>query len=70
MSNGGVIYSNINLGPGTTGRYICNDGYTLNPLADRYEFTCTIDGVWDGDVIEAPVECLCKLSDKRHRDIP
>lgn len=62
VTNGGIIYSNLNLGPGTTGRYICNSGYALQPLAGRYEFSCNIDGVWDGDVIEAPVECLCKTN--------
>ena len=61
MANGGVVYSDLHLSPGTTGKYVCDTGYALQPLLDRrYEFSCTIDGVWDGDVIDAPVECLRK----------
>ena len=62
MDNGGILYSDLNLPPGTDARYICNTGYDLDPLHDngRYEFTCTEDGVWDGNVTEVPVECQCK----------
>lgn len=55
-----MIYSNLNLAPGESGRYICNAGYALHSFQDRYEFVCTEDGVWDGNVTEAPIECLCK----------
>ena len=56
--NGGTVYSDLNLSPGTTGRYMCNAGYTLH--GERQEFVCTVDGVWDGDVTEVPVACKCK----------
>ena len=57
LVNGGTIYSNLHLSPGTVGRYMCNAGYILY---GRREFACTEDGVWDGDVIEVPASCICK----------
>ena len=63
LENGGVVYSDLNLAPGTEGRYICNEGYSIHMLYGRKLFTCTEDGVWDGDVLElVPVQCLCKLN--------
>ena len=55
------MYSDLNLAPGAEGRYICNEGYSLHTLDGRKQFTCTEDGVWDGDVLKVPVQCLCKL---------
>lgn len=57
VANGGIIYSDLNLAPGTTGRYICDAGFMLH---GQHEFVCTEDGVWDGHVIEVQVSCKCK----------
>ena len=62
LENGGVVYSDLNLPPGTEGRYICNEGYTMHTDNGRKQFTCTEDGVWDGEIIEVPVQCVCKLT--------
>ena len=56
-----MVYSDLNLGAGCVGRYICNDGYTLQTLRGEKEFACDEHGVWDGDVITAPVKCLCEF---------
>ena len=55
------MYSDLNLSPGAEGRYICNEGYSIHTFNGRKEFTCTEDGVWDGDVLRVPVQCVCKL---------
>lgn len=60
MNNGGVLYSDLNLPPGASAKYICDTGYNLQPLHGRYEFTCTEDGIWDGNATEVPVECQCE----------
>ena len=60
VESGGVVYSDLNLAPGCVGRYICNEGYVVHTLNGRREFTCTEDGVWDGDVLKVPVQCVCK----------
>ena len=57
VSNGGVVYSDLNLSPGTIAKYICDVGYTLQTLQGRSEFSCTEDGIWDGNVVVVPVEC-------------
>ena len=62
VENGGVVYTNLNLPPGTTGRYICNVGYDLLSFHKRSEFTCTEDGLWDGNVTKVPVACQCELT--------
>ena len=58
---GGVVYSDLNLAPGCEGRYVCNEGFTVLTLNGRKEFRCTEDGVWDGEVLEVPVQCVRKL---------
>ena len=61
VDNGGVIYDDLNLAPGATGRYTCFEGYTLvSDAAGRYEYMCAEDGIWDGDVATVPVRCQCK----------
>ena len=60
VDNGGLVYSDLNLSPGASGRYICNEGYTLEPLSKRVNFTCTEDGVWDGNITQVPIRCQCK----------
>lgn len=57
------MYSDLNLAPGCEGRYICNEGFAIQTLAGHKEFTCTEDGVWDGNVLDMPVQCVCKLID-------
>lgn len=56
-----MVYSDLNLSPGSEGRYICNEGYIIHALYGRKEFKCTEEGVWDGDVVSVPVNCVCKL---------
>lgn len=60
VENGGIIYDDLNLGSGATGRYICDEGYSLHLFQSRHVFTCTEDGIWDGNVTTVPVQCLCK----------
>lgn len=61
MENGGIVYDDLNLAPGTTGKYICNVGYSLIPVFGRDKFTCTEEGIWDGNVTVVPVSCEGKL---------
>lgn len=70
VSNGGVVYSDLNLSPGTTAKYICDAGYTLQTLQGRSEFSCNEDGIWDGNVAEVPVECHGELVIKRTVKLP
>ena len=58
--NGGIVYSALNLAPGTVGKYICNEGYYRQALYGRSEFNCTEYGVWDGNVATTPVTCVCE----------
>ena len=58
--NGGVVYSNLNLAPGTVGKYICNEGYYLQALYGHREFNCNEYGVWNGNVTTTPVTCICE----------
>jgi len=53
----------MNLAPGAIGRYTCFEGYTLISFDEdgRYEYACTEDGIWDGNVTTVPVRCQCKL---------
>ena len=62
VANGGIVYDNLNLSPGAVGKYICDVAYILQPLYGHYQFTCTEDGIWDGNVTEVPVECVCECA--------
>ena len=62
--NGGVVYSNLNLAPGTVGKYICNEGYYLQALYGHREFNCNEYGVWNGNVTTTPVTCICESTNK------
>ncbi len=66
VENGGVVYSDLNLAPGASGRYVCNEGYLLITFYDSYKFTCTEEGIWDGNVTEVPVACQCKFLAVQH----
>ncbi len=57
VDNGGIVYSDLSLAPGISARYVCDVGFNLRPFYERYNFTCTEDGIWDGNVTEVPVEC-------------
>ena len=63
VENGGIIYDDLNLAPGATGRYTCYEGYTLVSFDEdgRYEYTCTEEGIWDGSVTTVPVKCQCEF---------
>lgn len=62
VENGVVVYSDLNLKAGCVGRYVCNEGYTLQSIHGQKEFVCDEYGLWDfRDTSKALVKCLCKL---------
>ena len=61
IENGALVYSNLNLGAGCVGRYVCNEGYTLQSIRGQKEFVCDEHGIWNGDTTTAPVECSCEF---------
>ena len=56
------MYTDLNLAPGCTGKYICNEGYDAHALYGQKEFNCTEDGIWNGNVTTAPVACVCEYA--------
>lgn len=56
------MYTDLNLAPGCTGKYICNEGYAIHTLYGHKEFNCTEYGIWNGNVTTAPVVCVCKYT--------